>query len=581
MKASIDNNLVDGKSASRWYQTAVRVAIVGGVFSVIVFAFLVLNYVQRTVADPKRIEELDRLKIEILDRLADEQLISRIRRLDLRVRQDRIRRLDFSRRGIYLLLGGVVVFLIGVKWAATYRKKLPSPQPRGDDRDAQVREATCARWVVTVGLAALGSGSLFLAFTPRIDFSEAPTRSTSYPSWEEINKNWPRFRGPGGLGISAHTNVPTNWNGRTGEGILWKRKVPLPGHNSPVLWGDRVFLSGADANSREVYCFDAVSGDMLWRKAVVTVADSNAETPEVMEDTGFAAPTVVTDGRRVYAIFATGDVGCFNVNGEEVWARALGMPESSYGYASSLAIYRNLLLIQYDQGSVEDEKSKLIALSIFSGQTAWQTKRPVPNSWTSPIVIKVGSQHQIITCGDPWVIAYNPANGTELWRAECLGTDVAPSPIYAGGLIFGIEPYTKLAAIRPDGRGNVTKTHIAWNVDVDAPDICTPVSNGELIFLLTTEGTLTCYQVRDGKKLWEKDVGKDFKASPSLVGDRLYLLSEKGVMFIIEAGDEHKELARCELGEDCRASPAFADGRIYIRGTENLYCIGTGTPKNR
>jgi len=307
-----------------------------------------------------------------------------------------------------------------------------------------------------------------------------------------------------------------------------------------------------------------------------------------MEDTGFASPTAVTDGRRVYAIFATGDIGSFDFNGKSIWTRSLGIPDSAYGYASSLAMYRNLVLIQYDQGGAEDEKSKLIALDGFSGKTVWETKRPVPNSWSSPIVIKIGSQFQLITCGDPWVIAYELTNGTELWRAKCLYGDIAPSPIYANlvrdptekvsnganGLVFAIEPYSKFVAIRPDGQGDVTETHIVWSIEEGTPDICSPVSNGELIFLLASEGLLSCYKVADGTKLWEQDLRENFYASPSLVGDKLYLLTGKGVMFIVQAGLEYKELTRCELGEDCHASPAFADGRIYIRGLENLYCIG-------
>jgi outer membrane protein assembly factor BamB len=258
----------------------------------------------------------------------------------------------------------------------------------------------------------------------------------------------------------------------------------------------------------------------------------------------------------------------------------LGTPDSAYGYASSLEIYRNLLLIQYDQGSAEDNKSKLMALNTFSGVTIWETRRPVPNSWVSPIVIRIGDRDQVITCGDPWVIAYNPDNGAELWWAKCIGGEVAPSPIYAGGLILAIEPYTKLVAIRPDGQGDVTKTHIAWSIKDNTPDICCPVSNGQLVFLLSSEGMLFCYKVTDGTKLWEKDIRENFRASPSLVSGRLYLLSEQGIMFIMEVGTECKELARCELGEDCFASPAFADGRIYIRGLKNLYCIGKGASKS-
>jgi len=530
--------------------------------------------------------------------------------LDLQYRQDRIRRLDFSRKGSYLLFGSVVIMLISLKCADTFRNKIPAPQVLSNRGDEQLREATLARWAVTAGLAVLGSGALILAMSTDIDFGETGTAITSYPSFEQINKNWPSFRGPGGLGISAYTNIPADWNGKTGDGILWKTKIPLPGNNSPVVWDDRVFLSGGDDNKLQVFCFDAVSGRLLWTGDVTRAPLKSDEEPfEVMEDTGFAAPTVVTDGRRVYAIFATGDIGCFDFNGKRIWTRSLGIPDSAYGYASSLAMYRNLVLIQYDQGGPEDEMSKMIALDGFRGQIVWETKRPVPNSWSSPIVTEIGSQVQLLTCGDPWVIAYDPAKGTELWRAQCLYGDIAPSLIYASpvrdqtekvsnganGLVFGIEPYSKLVAIRPDGRGDVTETHIAWSIEEGAPDICSPVSNGELIFLLTTEGFLTCYKVADGKRLWEQDLREDFWASPSLVlapapapvlrqedagasrgseGDKLYLLTAEGVMLIVQAGPEYKELTRCELGEECRASPAFADGRIYIRGLENLYCIG-------
>jgi outer membrane protein assembly factor BamB len=573
MNAPDSTNPADNNTTG-WYRTAVNIAVVAGAFSLIVFVLLVVNFILRIGVDARRIDRLDRLKMEILAQPDNEQLQVQIRELDLRVRQDRIRRLDLSRNGGYLLLGGIILFLIGAKWASACRKKLPSPQLKVDTRDEQIREATHGRWAVTAGLVVLVSGASLLALRPAIDFGRIAAPVPSYPSAEEINRNWPRFRGPGGLGISAYTNVPAKWNGKTGDAIFWKQKVPLPGHNSPVLWDNRIFVSGATEDKREVYCFDASSGKPLWQRQV---DGGDSKPANVDEGTGFAACTTATDGRRVYAVFASGDVACFDIKGKEVWTRDLGVPDSAYGYASSLTTYKNLLLVQYDQGAVEDEKSKLIALSVFSGQPVWQTPRPVPASWTSPIIIDVNNQPQVITCGDPCVIAYNPADGAEIWRAACLGTDVAPSPIYAGGLVLVIEPYTKVVAIRPDGRGDVTETHIAWSLGMDAPDICSPVANSELIFLLSTFGTLTCREVADGTQLWEKDLEGSFRASPTLAGDHLYLLSEKGVMFIIEAAREYKELATCELGEDCQASPAFADGRIYIRGVENLYCIGAPT----
>jgi outer membrane protein assembly factor BamB len=557
-----------------WYDTAVATVIVSGAFSVVIFALIAANHFQRSVADAKREEQLENLKTTLRSQPDNQQLISQIRQLDLQIRQYRIRRRDFSRKGAYLLLASVVTFLVATKCAATFRKKLPAPQLQPDRRDEQFREAKYARWAVATGLVMLGFAALLLAFMPAIDFSAGGAAVASYPSDEEINKNWPSFRGPGGLGVSAYTNIPASWNGKTGEGILWKTELPLPGHNSPVVWGDRVFISGADPNNREVYCFDALSGTLLWTGAVGSVAPAGAEPLEVMEDTGYAAPTAVTDGRRVCAIFATGDIGCFDFKGNRVWIRSLGIPDSAYGYASSLAVYRNLVVVQYDQASAEEGKSKVIALDFFSGRTVWQTNRPVGGSWSSPIVAEIESKPQIITCGDPWVIAYDPANGAERWRVKCLSGDIAPSPIYAGGLILVIEPDYKLVAIRPEGRGDITDTAIAWSVEDIVPSICSPVSDGELIYLLTSDGLLCCHRLSDGTKLWEKELERNFLASPSIVGDRLYLLSEKGVMLILQVGVEYKELTRCELGEPCFASPAFGNGRIYIRATEHLYCIG-------
>jgi len=601
---------------NQWYKSAVATAIIGGVFSVVIVALIVANYFQSWVVNAKREKQLETLKLNLRLPIDDFQLpienrkskienelIERIRQLDLQIRRCRIRGLDFSRKGGYLLVGSVAVLLIGVRWAGRTKKKLPRRLPIygcqltienrkskikggpltavrqvGDRLDAQVRQAVCARWAITTSITVLLLAALFLALRPAIDFGQIAVTSDFYPTTSDIIKNWPRFRGPGGLGVSAYTNVPVSWDPKTGEGILWKSKVPLPGHNSPVVWNDRIFLSGADANECEVYCFDALSGKLLWTGPVVSVVQGGAKRPLELSESGagYASPTVVTDGRRVCAIFATGNVGCFDLQGKNLWTRNLGTPDSAYGYASSLEIYRNLLLIQYDQGIAEDQKSKLMALNVSSGVTIWETKRPVPNSWASPIVAKIGERYQVITCGDPWVIAYDPSNGAELWRAKCIGGEVAPSPIYTGGLIFAIEPYTKLVAIQPDGQGDVTKTHIAWSIKDNTPDICCPVSNGELIFCLTSEGTLLCYKLADGTKLWEKDLRENFRASPSLVGERLYLLSEKGIMFILEVGTECKEVARCELGEECNASPAFADGRIYIRGLQNLYCIGKG-----
>lgn len=555
-----------------WYPSAVAMTVVGEIFSVIILAFMVTNYVQGRMVEGRLEEELESLKIVISKSPDDGQfLLERIRQFDLKFRQNMIRRLDFSRKGSYLLLASLAVFLIGIKCAGTLRQNLPAPQPQRDIRIEQIRRAILGRWAVGAALGLLGVVVLFLAMSPHVDFSETEVV-------DEISGNWPSFRGPGGGGISTYTNVPDDFNGISGEGILWKTEVPLPGHNSPVVWGDHIFLSGGDPNQLQVYCFDALSGELLWTGDVPSAPKPGEEPLEVMEDTGFAAATVATDGRRVYAIFATGDIGCFDFAGRNIWTKSLGTPDNVYGYSASLAIYQNTVLIQYDQGGdAEDLKSRLIALDGFSGRTVWETKRPVANSWASPIVVETDSGFQVITCADPWVIAYKPVSGEEIWKARCISGDVAPSPIYAGGFIFAVEPYNKLVAIRPGGTGDITKTHVEWSIEEPAPDICSPVSNGRFVFLLNSDGLALCFRALDGEKLWEEDIREDFRASPSLVDGKLYLLTEKGIMIIAEAIPEYRELARCELGEECYASPAFADGRIYIRGVNNLYCIGEET----
>jgi len=190
-------------------------------------------------------------------------------------------------------------------------------------------------------------------------------------------------------------------------------------------------------------------------------------------------------------------------------------------------------------------------------------------------VISTEAGDQVVTCASPWTIAYDAATGEELWRVDCLYGDVAPSPIYAGDLVLAVQEGGDLAAIRPTGRGDVTDTHVAWTGYEGLPDICSPVSDGELVFLLTSYGSvLTCYDIHDGKVLWRKKLGASFSASPSLVEDRLYLLSQEGTMTMLEAGREYRELGRAELGEPAHASPAFVAGRIYIRGEKHLYGIG-------
>jgi outer membrane protein assembly factor BamB len=298
----------------------------------------------------------------------------------------------------------------------------------------------------------------------------------------------------------------------------------------------------------------------------------------VGEATGYAASTPATDGRRVYAMFANGDIVAVDFAGQVSWSRSLGMPKNVYGHATSLAMYRDLVLVQFDQGTKQDKASKLLALKAESGETAWETPREVPNSWPTPLVIEHLGQPQIITAADPWVIAYAPADGKEIWRAKCLQADVGPSPTFADGTVFVANEFPGTAAIRPDGTGDVTGSHVLWEADVGSPDCCSPLATDQFLMVLASFGTLTCYNAKEGgEPLWEHDFdGGNFSSSPALVGKNVYLFDEDGKAYIVEpTAKECKPVSEAELGEECVTSPAFQEGRIYIRGKEHLFCIGS------
>ncbi|MCK4628129.1 MAG: PQQ-binding-like beta-propeller repeat protein, partial [Sedimentisphaerales bacterium] len=491
-----------------------------------------------------------------------------IRELDSHLRNEYFQRRNYSRSGSYLLLGGIIILLISTTKAIGYRKIFSAPQGVVNYQITTERNANLAFRSVIVMVAVLGAATLLT-----ISSSQDLTFTADVEP-EQVTNSWARFRGPGGLGISTYKNIPTQWNGITGENILWKTKIPLPGENSPIIWGNKIFLTGANEKKREVYCLDAESGKLLWQKAVPTLPQAASEPPDVMEDTGFAAPTAVTDGQRIYAIFANGDVICLNFTGKIIWAGNLGIPDSIYGYATSLVMYQNLLIIKYDQATDEDGLSKLLALEGSSGKTVWEVKRPVANSWSTPIIINADTPEKarLITCADPLVIAYAPDTGAEIWRVKCMYGDVAPSPVYANGLVYVIRPNEELIAIRTNGHNDVTDSHIAWRGEEGIPDIASPLTNGKIVLLLSG-GLITCYDAENGTHLWEKELEMDFNASPSLVGNRIYLMNTKGIMLIIEAGREFREITKCPLGENVNACPAFADGRIYLRGKKHLFCI--------
>jgi outer membrane protein assembly factor BamB len=562
------------------YQTAIGLAVVAGVFSVIIAGLLAENVYSMKISVPARSAELEIMKEQAKANPADATLAQLILEVDTQLRRDQFAGLYFVKRGTILLVITVVLLIGSIIWAVSHRPNLPQPQPQGDLKAEQVQQANRIRRAFSVAVILLCAAALFwvLNAPQTVPAADRDQPQSLYASMEQAENQWPVFRGPGGLGVCRFKNIPDSWDGTSGENILWKTPIPLPGHNSPIVWDNRIFLTGATEEKQQVFCFEADSGGLLWSGDVSIPPKPARDDMDIMEDTGYAACTAVTDGKRVCAIFAGGDMGCFTADGKLLWEKHLDVPESAYGYAASLTAFEDRVIVQWDVGYDEgdESKSKLIALNWQTGNTLFETHRPVPNSWSSPTVVNVSGQYQILTTASPFVMAYDPKTGSELYRAECIEGDIAALPIVTGNTLFAIEPYNKLVAIDAvNATGDITATHILWENESEMPDICSPVANEQFVWTLTTQGLLGCYNVADGMEVYAHEIDGSFQASPTLIGDRIYLLAEDGTLLIINAGPEYKEIKRNKLGEKCYASPAFQDGRIYIRGTENLYAIGT------
>lgn len=564
---------------------AAGVAVVAGAFCAAVLAAMVIAYLHHRSSNPLYSTEFAALKESLRQEPGNRAVKERIRRLDFELRRDFFRRRHIQRSGALLLAGGLGVCLLALHAGARGRRREPHPEPAGVTAAADwLRAGAAARTALAGFGAALGVASFLFAGllggapdlrapAPALPAGggavPAPAPQSPYPSWDEVALNWPAFRGPEGRGAGADSNAPAAW-----DTVRWKTALDLPGKNSAVVWDGRVFATGADSAVRKIYALDGATGRLVWQHAVSGVPGSPSEAPEIMEDTGHAASTVATDGRRVYAIFPNGDIVAVDFGGRRAWALNLGLPVNPYGHAASLAVWRDRVIVQYDQGSADDAKSRLLAIDGATGRTAWEAGREVGASWSSPVVIRAPGGEQIITCANPWVVAYDAATGAERWRAGVLGGEVAPTPAFDGSMVFAVNQGSYLAAIRPDGSGDVTETHVAWKSTDGLPDITSPLADGKRVYLLTTPGLLTCVRAQDGTTLWEHDLGVSCYASPTLIGGRVYLITETGTVIAIRAADAYEEAGRWELGEKVYACPALAGGRVYVRGAQHMICVG-------
>jgi outer membrane protein assembly factor BamB len=558
-----------------WYGIAQRIALVSTLFAVLLSVLMIVNYYQTTTIDPLHSEALTHLMLKLRDNPDDEVLKEQIRALDLLARKAYFTSQWQVRTGGFMLFAFVVLIVISLKYISSLRTRFP------ELTEARESEQTWGNILLAkkyIGIAGMGLFAFALVLGVMTEdelagvgtadsgaASESAGQQPTYPAPEEMRLNWPNFRGPEGIGIAYVDTVPTQWDGTSGDRILWKTEIPITGFNSPIVWEKRLFLSGADEQVQVVYCIDADSGEILWETKLNDVPGTPDEKPSISDDTGFAAATMATDGTRVFAIFGTGDIACLDFEGNRVWARNLGVPDNHYGHSSSLITYRDMVLVQYD----DNNGGRLIALEAATGTTVYDQPREIDISWASPICVNTGARDEVILNSSPAVISHDPATGRELWRVDCMSGEVAPSLAYADGMVFAVNEYAILAAISLEGTPDV-----AWESEDDLSEVSSPLATDAFVFVATSYGTVSCYDRASGERYWYEDLPRGFYSSPILVGENVYLMDMKGTMFVFSAASEFNLVSTCELGENAVAVPAFMPGRIYIRGFENLYCIG-------
>ena len=529
-----------------WWRLSWAVAVVAGFFSLVVFVLLLLNYLQVEAVDPVDNLLLTQMRQEYAALpQEDPALAQRIRDLDLLNRKAFFNSQGHLRTGAWLLLAGVSVFLIAFKNAMRWRRTRPvlETEPAAD-REFLARE-NARQYVLWAGvvLLALGLGTSLLtqralsgttpetatapaeaapaeetvaAASPTPEASAAAAAFTP-PSWEEMQVNWPSFRGPGSNGVAHFTTAPVAWDIETGTGVRWKAEVPLPGYNSPVIWGDHLYVSGADETTRTVYCFNTEDGTLLWTQDVAGLPGEPAEAPKVSDDTGFAAPTLVAHGDRVCAIFANGDLVSFDREGNLMWGRNVGLPNNHYGHSSSLIAYGKLLFVQFDQ----KKDPKLLALDIATGEPVWTVQRTAI-SWASPVLAETPWGMQLLLNSESNIDAYEPLTGTLIWTLECLGGEVAPSPCYSNGMVFTANEYAIASGIQLSAVDGQVEAAIAWEFEDLLPEVSSPIGDGERFYFGTSFGTFVCLDAKTGEELWENEFDAGFFSSPVLAGDRIY-----------------------------------------------------------
>ncbi len=406
-------------------------------------------------------------------------------------------------------------------------------------------------------------------------------------------ENWPRFRGPTGQGLSSEANLPLYWSPTSN--VVWKMAIPGIGWSSPIVWDDRIFLTSTteDGVSCRVFCVDRLSGKTLWNREVF------CQVPQYKQQkNSHATPTPVTDGERVYAVFSSGGIAAINFDGSNCWTYRDAKYYSRHGLGASPIVYGNLLIMPYDGSNrvaepgkwpnntdeeklgwrIPWDKAFILAVDAKTGRRVWTAKRGMSRvAHTTPNIIEVNGQTQLISTAGDAIQGFDPDTGARIWSVYSEGEGVTSSFAMGGGLIFSASGYMdhRLRAVRIEGQGEVTESHIVWEARKGVPSQSSLLYVKPHVYGVSDGGVATCYHEADGKVIQQKRIGGNHCASPVFADGHIYFLSESGETVVMKAGPQLEIIARNTIQERCQASIAVSQGHLFIRSVEHLFCIGS------
>ena len=382
---------------------------------------------------------------------------------------------------------------------------------------------------------------------------------------------WSRWRGPSGQGMVSGSGYADTWSDT--ENIAWRTEVPGSGNSSPIVWGDRIYLTAAYDNGQRLslLAFDRSNGSLLWERFA-----PEGRSERVHRKNGHASATPVTDGERIYVSFGARGLVAFDMEGEVLWHQDFGALDNYWGTAGSPLLYEDRVIIYQDVS----RGSFVAAFDSETGAEIWNTPRDASVGWGSPIAIQVADHDEIIVHGQRRVQAYDPETGSELWRCNGSTIEVIPTAVVGYGMLFCASGRAgPTLAIRPGGEGDVTDTHLEWTSPRGSPFVPSPILYGERLYLVNDmQSIATSLDVRTGENVWQGRLGvarrEGFSASPVAFDDKVFFTNDYGETYVLRAGDEFEVIRVNELGEQVLASPALVDGYWYFRTAEHLLAIG-------